>query len=68
MTKYQKITVCVLLAVSFGLGLFDIWVGTEGGGSATISWLLWGGAQKWPTIPFGMGYLMGHLFAQMRGA
>lgn len=66
MGPLAHITIDVLLAVSAFLGVFDIWVGTKGGGSSTISWVLWRGAQRWPTIPFALGYLMGHLFAQMQ--
>lgn len=65
MTRYVKLTIEVLLAVSFGLGAYDIWVGWTAGGDATISEILALGSQRWPTIPFAMGYLCGHLFAQM---
>jgi hypothetical protein len=64
-SPYAKYTVMLLLAVAFGLGIYDCWVGYVCGGSATISWILWTAAQKYPAIAFGFGFLMGHLFAQM---
>jgi len=64
---YVALTIDILMAVVIGLSLYDIWVGRTGGADATISWVLWKGAQKWPTIPFAFGYLMGHLFARIIG-
>lgn len=65
MSNYAKYTVVLLLAVALVLGLYDIWVGSVTGGSATISWILYTSSQKYPAIAFGFGFLMGHLFAQM---
>jgi hypothetical protein len=62
---YSMLTVEVILAVALGLAFYDIWVGVEGGTDSTISWVIWCGSRRWPTIPFAAGYLCGHLFAQM---
>ncbi len=61
-----RLTCGVLLAVAVLLGLYDLAVGLTAGGSATISWQVWTWSRRYPTIPFGAGYLCGHLFAQMR--
>jgi len=68
MNRYVNLTIAVIVAVSFGLAAYDVWVDATAGGGATISWIIWTAAQRWPTIPFGFGYLMGHFFGQMRKA
>ncbi len=65
MRTYDTFTIALLVVTAFALGIYDCWVGYVTGGSATISWVLWTAAQKYPAIAFGFGFLMGHLFAQM---
>lgn len=57
-------TIVVVIAVC-ALSLFDIVVLTKNGIKATISYLLFTSAQKYPAIPFALGFLMGHLFWTM---
>jgi hypothetical protein len=59
-------TTLVILATALVLGIYDIFIGVKYGSEATISYDLWQGSCRWPTIPFAFGYLCGHLFAQMR--
>lgn len=63
----QELTALVILAVAFGLGIYDFAVAHFAGGSATISWVIYAWSRKYPAIAFGAGFLCGHLFAQMLG-
>ena len=66
MTPLQKKTVIFLIVyVLVGVG-YDVWVATQGGAPATISWILTWTSQQWwgASVVFVLGYLMGHFFAQ----
>lgn len=66
MTRLQKLTFCVIIGDVVALAAYDAWAATQGGGPATISWLLTWTSQQWwgASVVFAMGYLMGHFFAQ----
>lgn len=66
MSRLQKTTLIILIADIVALCAYDAWVATQGGGPATISWLLTWSSQQWwgASMVFAVGYLMGHLFAQ----
>lgn len=66
MTSLQKKTVVfVIVYVAVGVA-YDIWAASQGGASATISWILTWTSQQWwgASVVFALGYLMGHFFAQ----
>lgn len=63
----QELTAFVILAVAFGLGIYDFVIAHFAGGGATISWVIYEWSRKYPAIAFGGGFLCGHLFAQMLG-
>jgi hypothetical protein len=64
--KYFKPTVVVLIVTAVALSLYDIWAAWHGGQAATISLVLTRISHSWPAIPFAVGFLCGHLFAQNR--
>ncbi len=51
----------ILVVVVIGV-IYDLLVWHLYGSAATISWVTWTSAKKWPIIPFAMGILCGHLF------
>ena len=64
MGPLAHITIDVLIAVSFGLGL-----STSGSGSGAAAARPFPGYSVvpcWLTIPFGFGYLLGHIYGQMQ--
>ena len=55
-------TIIVMIVVPLLLGAYDIYVIAKLGPSASISWIIYNLAQKYPMIPFLLGLLMGHFF------
>lgn len=63
---YKKLTVYFILSVIVLIGVYDIYVIYTAGTEASISntMIVW--AYKYPSFPFLMGFVMGHLFWRMR--
>ena len=59
----KNVTLLVILAVAIILIIYDFWVGLAYGSTYTESWVILQLAHNYPVIPFGFGFLMGHLFA-----
>lgn len=57
----QLTMVFISIVVVLGI-LYDAWVWHRYGSYATISWVTWTTAQKYPLLPFAVGVLAGHLF------
>jgi hypothetical protein len=64
----KKLTQILLIALVIILIIYDIWAWNVGGTEATISWVTWEWATKYPAVPFGVGFVCGHLFWQMKKA
>jgi uncharacterized membrane protein len=60
--KVQSITIIVIVAAIVVLLGYDTWAAFTGTTNATISWVTWTYAHKYPIIPFLVGGLCGHLF------
>lgn len=58
----QKITIVVIIISIILLLSYDTIAALLGGSNATISWITWTYAHKFPLIPFAVGFLCGHLF------
>ena len=65
MGSKKSTIVFILIALICILG-FDGFQAYQGGKEATISWVIYESAYKWPIIPLLFGILMGHFFYQMR--
>lgn len=63
LSRGQRATLAIILAVAFGLGLYDFAAAAHAGTAVTISWVLTKVAMNNPAVAFGFGFLMGHLFA-----
>jgi hypothetical protein len=62
--KLTKIFIAATIAV---IAAFDVYVWTAGGTEATISWTMFEWSHEYPVFAFAMGFVMGHLFWQMKG-
>ena len=62
----KKVTAIFIFAVVVVGVLFDVYVFIRGGTEATISWMIFEAAHKYPMIPFAVGILCGHFFWQMK--
>jgi len=62
MTRWQSITVALVVGTLVALIAYDVVADVEGGVSATISRVLRAAAMDYPIIPFAVGVLIGHLF------
>lgn len=65
--KGRQITGLILIVAAFGLGIYDVVIGSLFGAQTTLSWVIYTCSLRYPAIPFGAGFLCGHLFAQMHG-
>jgi hypothetical protein len=63
---YKKLTMLVIGGAVVLLGGYDVWVLTTSGLEASISYTIWTRAKEYPVSSFAMGFLMGHLFWQMK--
>jgi hypothetical protein len=61
-------TIIVLLSVAIVLIIYDIIVVALFGRDETISWQMWLISQKYPVIPFALGFVMGHILWHNCGA
>ena len=66
MNSIQKITAWVIFAAVVMLLGYDVIAYLRGGVSGTISWVIYEQSKEYEAIPFFLGFLMGHLFGQMR--
>jgi hypothetical protein len=64
----KKLTTIVVGAFILGLIGYDVFAFTSGGTEATVSWVIYEWSYKYPAFTFGMGFVMGHLFWQMKAA
>lgn len=67
MTKYRKITALFIGLTIFLIAAFDVFIFIKGGTEATISWMIFEWSHAHPVVPFCFGFIMGHLFWQMKG-
>lgn len=58
------VEVFVIAIVTIGFAL-DLWLVINGGVKNTISWWVITMAQRFPIIPFALGFLCGHFFWQL---
>lgn len=61
--KVTKIFIAIMIAI---IAVFDVYVFTVGGTEATISWTMFEWSHDYPVFTFAMGFVMGHLFWQMK--
>jgi len=52
----------VVIAFVVGVLSWDLFAQLRGGSKATVSWAVWGFAQKAPWVVFIVGFVCGHLF------
>ena len=62
----KKLTILFIAAVVFAIIGYDVYAFVQGGTDATISWTMFTWSLKYPVFPFVMGFVMGHLFWQMK--
>lgn len=62
MNPNVQLTVYICAAAVPIIAAIDIYLLKTRGMQATISSVLYRGAQKYPVIAFGLGFVMGHLF------
>jgi len=62
--KLTKIFIAVTIVVMLA---FDVYVWNAGGTEATISWTVFEWSHQYPAFTFMIGFVMGHLFWQMKG-
>lgn len=55
--------ICTLIAFAL-MGVVDLVFFMWGGSEETLSYQFWVFARQWPVIPFGLGFLCGHLVWQ----
>lgn len=66
MEKFQKITKIFILVALVSILGYDFYVFNVGGTEATISWVIFEWSYKYPLIPLFTGFILGHLFWQMK--
>jgi len=63
MNTGKRLTFIVVIIVAVLLGAYDLYALWRWGIGGTISVVVLEASKRWPAIPFGLGFLMGHLFA-----
>jgi hypothetical protein len=65
LTPGQRLTLYVMLGAGVAVAAYDFYAARQeaGDGSDTESWIITTLSSKYPSIPFGFGFLMGHFFA-----
>lgn len=58
----------VLALTAILLIAYDIFILIHSGADATISWQIYTLSKSYPALPFGGGFLCGHLFWVQKGA
>jgi hypothetical protein len=64
--KVAQVTRWILLITILVLTIYDSYAFVTGGTEATISWITAEWAYKMPAGVFGIGFICGHLFWQMK--
>ena len=59
-------TKIVILAFVVGLIGYDFYAFYVGGTEATVSWTVFEWSHQYPAMTFGVGFVCGHLFWQMK--
>lgn len=62
----RKITMIFIGGLTALIAAFDIWVINQGGKEASISHVLIEWAYEYPSLPFLLGFVCGHLFWRMK--
>jgi hypothetical protein len=65
MAKYREITGWFVVALFVSIAVYDVWVISTAGKDASISQVLIDYAYAYPSFPFIMGFIMGHIFWRM---
>ena len=63
MITAKRITFIVIIILAVLIALYDLFALWRWGIEGTISVVVLEASRRWPAIPFGLGFLMGHLFA-----
>ena len=63
--NYRQVTGWFVLALIVVIAIYDIWVMSVGGKEASISQVLIDYAYEYPSFPFAMGFVCGHIFWRM---
>jgi len=66
--KGIKITSFLIIALVAIIAIFDFWVIAEHGKQASISAVIIRWSYDYPSIPFLLGFVCGHLFWRMKDA
>jgi len=62
----RKTTTIFIFVTILAIAVYDVCAFNIGGTEGTISWTMFEWAYKYPVFPFAMGFVMGHLFWQMK--
>ena len=62
-----QISKLVVLLTIVGLIGYDFFAIYKGGTESSVSWTIFEWSYRYPAFTFGMGFVMGHLFWQMKG-
>lgn len=65
--NWKKITGIFVVAVIAIILVYDVIAYVNGGTASTISFTIFEWSYKYPAFTFAMGFVMGHLFWQMKG-
>lgn len=63
----KKTTQIFIVAIFVVIFVYDFYAWVAGGTESTVSWQIFEFSYKTPAFTFGMGFIMGHLFWQMKG-
>lgn len=63
----KTMTKIFIVAVIACITVFDVIIFSRGGTESTISWTIFEWSHEHPVVAFAMGFVMGHLFWQMKG-
>ncbi len=64
--KTQKLTAIVIFIVIIAILGYDVFAFNSAGTEGTVSFVIYDWSHKYPVFTFAMGFIMGHLFWQMR--
>jgi len=63
----KKMTSIVIIGIIALITIYDVYAWNVGGTEGTISWKIFEWSHEYPAFTFLMGFVMGHLFWQMKG-
>ena len=64
--KHQRMTYAFIAIIFLICVVYDVFVLVDGGTESSISYVLMTWAYKYPILPFGVGFLCGHLFWRIK--